>query len=83
MWLRLIFLQDIKSRLLNISVKHLLLVLSPGCCLGTHWSCCPVSVSCVPCTIHPEQCTGAPLPLLGKRDVHILVIVVPADLHQR
>lgn len=35
MWVGLIFIQDIKSRLIYIFLKYLLLVLCLGCCLGT------------------------------------------------
>lgn len=55
MWLGLIFIQDIKSILMNISVKHLLLVLCLGCCLGTPFTYRHISLCLLSAVQHPEQ----------------------------
>lgn len=73
MWPGLIFIQDIKS------VKHLLLLLCLGCYLGTPFTYCHTSL-CLLSAKHPPEQVNRNSALLGKSDVHI-VIVVPAYLH--
>lgn len=81
MWLGLIFIQDIKSRLLNISVKHLLLVLV----LAAAWEHLGAAA--------PFLCAVSPAPSraghrsssasAGQEGCAHPCDVVPADLHQR
>lgn len=54
MWLGLIFIQDIKSRLMDIFVKHLFLVLCLGCCLGTPFTYCHISLCLLSAMHHLE-----------------------------